>query len=198
MANADAAYGFRPVMNKGGGTPVTDNFAPQGYSIASGYASTIALGDPVGSTGTASADGRPGIQLVSTPGVILGVFGGCEYTNSLGERVFSHYWPASTAATNIIAHVYDDPDTIFSIQGDEDIEAADFHNKVDYIHAASVNGVSRVELDSSNIGTGDALLILCRDDSVSPNDIASGSAGNFAKVLVMIREHEMLSAYTAV
>ena len=193
MANSDAAYGFRPVQVKGGGTPQENVFAPQGYSIASGYGSTIALGDPVGQTGTSDADGRPGIQLVSTPGVIRGVFAGVSYVDANGEQQFRTSWTASTVATNIIAFVWDDPDIIFSIQADEDIVAGDFNNKVDYIHATSVNGVSRVELDSSNIGTGDALKILARDDSVSPNNLGE----NFTKVLVMIREHEMLSTYTA-
>ncbi len=194
MANTDAAYGFRPVMVKGGATPATNVYAPQGYSIASAYGSTIAYGDPVGRVGTASADGRPNIQLVSTPGTILGVFAGVHYTDANGEQQFSKSWIASTSATNVVAHVFDDERTIFSIQGSGTISSTDIGAKADYVHATSVNGESRAELDTTTITTGDSLLILGRDDSVEDNTLGIANP----KVLVMIREHEFHSTLTAV
>ncbi|MGZ8432779.1 MAG: hypothetical protein ACXWYM_00345 [Candidatus Binatia bacterium] len=194
MANTDAAYGFKP-RSLHGSDPALNTHAPRGYAIASGYGTSIFTGDPVKSTGTASADGRPDIEIAPA-GAVRGVFAGCEYTNAAGEQVFSKYWPASTAATNIIAHVYDHPDTIFSIQADEDIVIGDIGNKVDFISGTgnTTTGQSAYELDSSNITTGDALLILGSDDMFVPNNLAE----NFTKVLVKFREHELGATLTAV
>lgn len=194
MANQDAAYGFRPVVGGDSNGPNNNKNALQGYSIASAYASDINYGDPVGKTGTADSIGRPGIQLVSTPGTILGVFAGVKYIDSSGEPQFKKNWTASTVATEVEALVFDDPEMTFSIQADEDIVAGDIGQKADYIHAAGVNGNSRVELDSSTITSGDSLLILGLDHTVEENNLGE----NYTKVLVKIREHEMASTLTAV
>lgn len=194
MANTDAAYGFRPMYTMKGKAPSTNNAASRGYAIASGYATSLFTGDPVKSVGSAAADGRPTIEIAPA-GAVRGVFAGCEYTDASGSRVRSKYWPASTTATNVIAFVYDDPETVFSVQADEDIEVADFNNKADFVSGTgnTRTGLSAYELDSSNIGTGDALLIIGLDDTISPNDLAS-----FAKVKVLFREHELGAALTAV
>jgi hypothetical protein len=50
-----------------------------------------------------------------TLGTVAGVFLGCSYTNPLTkQKTFSQYYPASTAAGDIVAIVCDDPDTVFS------------------------------------------------------------------------------------
>lgn len=191
MANTDAAYGFRPVMKKGGGEVAINAYAPQGYAIASAYGTTINAGDPVVLTGSASADGRPTIQI-ATPGTVTGVFKGCQYVDSNGMVQFSKSWPASTVATNVVADVFDDPNTIFSIQADEDIVAADIGAKADFVAGAGVNGESRYELDSSTVTSGDGLMILGVDASISPNALGE----NYTKVLVLFREHSFGPALT--
>lgn len=194
MANTDGPNGLVPKYNQGD-TPPINRFAPNGYSIASG-ASAIYEGDLVKTTATADAHGRPGIAVGAATDVFRGVFQGCEYTLD-GERRWSNYWPANSGATDIVAYVYDDPLTIFSIQADEDIVAADINNKADIIAGAgsTATGMSGFELDSSNIGSGDNLLIVALDP-VEGNAIGE----NFSRVLVLIREHEIAAAgalYTA-
>lgn len=194
MANTDAAYGFTPRSQPGGGDPLINSRAPQGYSIASAYGTSLFRGDPVKSSGTADTVGRPGI-VIAPAGAVRGVFQGCEYTNAQGERVFSPYWPASTVATDIIAHVADDPDTIFSIQADEDVVAADVGQQGDFVSGTgdTSTGLSAYELDSSDIGTGDAVHILGLDGTFAVNDF-----GNYAKVLVQFNEHELGGGLTEV
>ena len=194
MANQDAAFGFRAVQPTGSDSPRENVNAPPGYSIASGYASEINIGDPVASTGTADSLGRPGIELKNTPGLIAGVFAGVQYKAEDGDVKFTTKWIAGTVATEIVVFVHDDPQQIFVIQADEDIVADDIRNKADFVYAAGVNGVSRVELDSSTVGTGDALLILGIDASIEENNLGE----NFTKVLVKIREHELRDTLTAV
>lgn len=192
MANTNAAYGFRPVSLHGT-DPVFNVYAPDGYSIASGYGTSLFYGDPVKSSGTADTLGRPGI-IIAPAGAVAGVFGGVYYTDANGEVQFSEMWPASTTATNIKAIVYDHPETIFSIQADESLAATDVKNKTDFVSGTgnTLTKKSGYQLDSSQIGTDDALLILGLDNTWIPNDF-----GTNAKALVMFREHEMGPTLTA-
>lgn len=193
MANTNAAYGFRPRAQHAT-EPETNVNAPAGYSIASGYGTDIFTGDPVKRTGTGDSKGRPGIEI-ATPGAVVGVFAGCSYVNAQGEQVFSPYWPASTVATDIVAHVYDNPETIFAVQCDGAFAATDIANKADFQSAAgnTRTGLSGYMLDSSNIGTGDCMNILGLDTAAEPNEI-----GDYADVLIKFKEHEFGPAITAV
>jgi hypothetical protein len=48
---------------------------------------------------------------------LLGIFGGCQYNDSHGSsRCFSPFWPTGTTGTEIVAWVYDDPETLFDVQ----------------------------------------------------------------------------------
>lgn len=103
MANVDNARGFRP----------QGHAKVNSYAIASEYAANIFTGDVVELT----ADGV--IEIAEGGNVDnVGVFAGCRYVNAQGEQVFSPYWPSGTAATNIEALVYDDPNQVFVIQAD--------------------------------------------------------------------------------
>lgn len=82
------------------------------YSIASGYAVSLAIGDPVKLT-------TDGTLIRATNGAdAIGVFAGVTYTNSSGEIKIDRYWPASTTATDIKALVVDDPFVTFDVKGD--------------------------------------------------------------------------------
>ena len=82
------------------------------YNIQYGYATSIFYGDfVVLSRGFATrASVAAGTGLNQTVGIFLG----CTYTNpTTKQKLFSQYWPASTAAGDCQAYVYDDPDAIF-------------------------------------------------------------------------------------
>lgn len=105
MSAVSAPFGFRPAYNPSG------VIRPRKYTIASGYSTAIYSGGTVmleGTGGTITAGG--------TTGDLLGIFMGCEYTDSTGKPVVSPYWPASTVATNIVAWVVDDYTTVFEVQ----------------------------------------------------------------------------------
>jgi hypothetical protein len=110
MANTNAPFGLRPFRHMSGG----DCNRTNAYSIASEYGTSIYTGDVVELTGT----GRNIAKSAAANMDNIGVFKGCQYVNSQGEQVFSHYWPASTAATDIIAHIVDDPNVSFECQAD--------------------------------------------------------------------------------
>ena len=82
------------------------------YPIQYGYATNIFYGDfVVLSRGFATrATVAAGTGLNQTVGIFLG----CTYTNpTTKQKLFSQYWPASTAAGDCEAYVLDDPDAVF-------------------------------------------------------------------------------------
>lgn len=82
------------------------------YSIQYGYATDIFYGDfVVLSRGFITrASVATGTGLNQTTGIFLG----CTFTNpATKQKLFSQYWPASTAAGDCEAYVFDDPDAVF-------------------------------------------------------------------------------------
>jgi hypothetical protein len=82
------------------------------YNIQYGYATSIFYGDfVVLSRGFAT---RASISTGTGLNQTVGIFLGCTYTNpTTKQKLFSQYWPASTAAGDCQAYVYDDPDAVF-------------------------------------------------------------------------------------
>jgi hypothetical protein len=83
------------------------------YNIQYGYATNIFYGDfVVLSRGFAT---RASVSTGSSLNQTVGIFLGCTYTNpTTKQKLFSQYWPASTAAGDCQAYVYDDPYAIFT------------------------------------------------------------------------------------
>lgn len=94
-------YGFRPV-NRIDGLPYAG--ATQQIRIAGTYNTAIYFGDTV----KVVAGGSIELSGATTSGTIVGVFMGCQYTNSSGQTVQAQYYPG-TAVTNAIAYVVVDP-----------------------------------------------------------------------------------------
>jgi hypothetical protein len=82
------------------------------YNIQYGYATDIFYGDfVVLSRGFAT---RASVSTGSSLNQTVGIFLGCTYTNpTTKQKLFSQYWPASTAAGDCQAYVLDDPDAVF-------------------------------------------------------------------------------------
>jgi hypothetical protein len=82
------------------------------YNIQYGYATNIFYGDfVVLSRGFAT---RAAVAAGTGLNQTVGIFLGCTYTNpATKQKLFSQYWPASTAAGDCQAYVLDDPDAVF-------------------------------------------------------------------------------------
>jgi hypothetical protein len=189
MANTNAPRGLIPVKTLGGGIPQRSS----NYSIATGYSTSLFRGDPVKSAGT----GRT-IAIATVGALFLGAFDGCSYTNAAGERIYSPYWPASTTATDIVAHVYDDPATLFEIQVDDTagLVAADVGQNIDFISGtgSTVYGTSGYQADQSTLGAGSDIGLKI----YSLVDRPDNAYGQYAKALVLINEHEYKAAVAGV
>lgn len=188
MANVDRPFGFKPVRYLSG-APYTG--AVRRYKKE---ASTIVgIGDPVVLTG--SSEAVTGIPLVDRAaagsGTITGVVVAIDPIRGSLEK---QYLAAADQAYVLVA---DQPDLLFEIQEDSDssnIAITDVGEGCDIVvaNADTDSGISQVELDSSNAGTGDQCRIM---ELVQRED---NELGANAKWLVMINEHSYRAAQTMI
>ena len=184
MANKDASFGLKPVKMIGG---APYNGGQSRYRIASSYGTAIYQGDLV-----MQVTGG-GIEIHAVGGTVplIGVFNGCSYTDpTTGEQVFKNYYPASTAASDIIANIIDDPMVVFEIQADEAFPVADLLGNFDTIKTNSGStktGISGDEVDVSTGATTATLPLKVIDISQDPNNQDVGSSNT--NVYAVIQNH---------
>jgi hypothetical protein len=184
MSATSAPFGFVPVRHP------TGESRGMAYTIASGYATQINKYQPV----ILSALGQVIVGAAALD--LLGVFAGCEYTDITGKRVVSNFWPAGVVATNIVCWIWDDPFTVFQVQGDGPIPISAIGNQADVTNVAAVGaGFSYSTLSSalSGVGSQGQFRIMQMDTSI---DNTAGDA--YTKVLVSIARHQYVANKVAV
>ena len=191
MANANVAFGFKPV-GKHGSSPATQGTSQ--YFIASD-ASAIFQGSPVkaeltgGTIAIGAATGN-GDQLV-------GIFAGCEYVDATsGKLKFSNTWPGSGSANtnfDIKGFVYDDPSQRFIIASDgtntsRATAKVDIFKTADIASGASGNtttGISSAVLDIStaeDTDTSNCVMILGIHEDVTNADHSAAGVSYIVKI----------------
>lgn len=181
MANIDKPYGLRAMGNLSA-TGAQKQF---GYEIADNQAGAIYKGDLV-----TLYDGYIVKFAPATHTAAVGVFNGCNYIDpTSGKPTWSNYYPGSVNITAgiIEADVIDDPNQLFTIQADEDIEQSDIGKNADVIGTggSTTNGLSSMELDSSTIANTAALNLKIVGVFKTPGN----SLGDYCQVVVKINEH---------
>lgn len=185
MANANRPTGLSPVSIFG--VP----YAGQGniYSVAAEYGTALAIGDPVKSSGTASADGYAGVERADAGDPIRGVVVGLGRNPTVlanWGNLDSTVRPAS-APDVWYALVADDPNLVFEVQA-ATAAATDVGSNADLV-AGSDNGYVSGYTLAGSFGTGTAQCRVLGLVNRPENDF-----GAYAKVLVKINEHELTSA----
>jgi len=199
MANANVAFGFKPV-GMHGSSPATQGTSQ--YFIASD-ASAIFQGSPVKAELTGGT-----IQIGSATGngdQLVGVFAGCEYVDATtGKLKFSNTWPGSGSANtnfDIKGFVYDNPSQRFIIASDgtntdRATAKADIFKTADIASGASGNtttGISSAVLDIStaeNTDTSNVVMILGIHEDVTNADHSAAGVS----YIVKINNHALLSS----
>ena len=199
MANANVAFGFKPV-GKHGSSPATQGTSQ--YFIASD-ASAIFQGSPVKAELTGGT-----IQIGSASGngdQLVGVFAGCEYVDATtGKLRFNNTWPGSGSANtdfDIKGFVYDDPSQRFIIAADggntsRATAKVDIFKPADIASGASGNtttGISSAVLDIStaeDTDTSNCVMILGIHEDVSNADHTAAGVS----YIVKINNHALLSS----
>ena len=177
MANIDAAFGLNPVGSISGGA----NQKLNEYKIASNEANAIFQGDMV-------QPDSGNIQQAGTGTTNIGVFWGCKVEDATTNKpTFKNNSAAGGNGAVADAFVYDDPHQVFEVQGDGASAQSDVMQTADVVvgTGSTTTGVSAMELDSSDIGTGANLMIIGFSGKTGRSEI--GSANAVYKVL--INEH---------
>lgn len=197
MSAVSAPFGFRPSYHNSG------QMRPKAYTIVSGYAANIFSGDPVKlvSTGTIQLGSSDGTRSGTTDGIaLLGIFAGCQYTDASGKPTISPFWPTGTTATDIIAWVYDDPETLFDVQFNNPSAGTSIQSFIgeefDWV-VASPGGSTRTGISNTRLGTSQATSGQFQMTAAG-NQIFDDLADAFVVVTVRINEHHYKASVNAV
>lgn len=139
MASTATPYGLR-LAKRLGETDQRHGFNQ--YSIASGYATDLKVGDVVMLAGTGKLQKDTG-TTTATP---IGVFIGCSYTDAAFGFVNKAQWVAGTVASDAMGYVVDDPDAVFQIQANGSLAANTLN-----ANAALVQGTGNLTLGRSGV-----------------------------------------------
>jgi len=162
--------------------------------IASAYGTSIFYGDFVKLVAAGTVEKDTGTTAL-TP---VGVFVGCFYTDPTTKQpTYSQYWPASTAASDAVAYVVDDPNVLMQMQADEAVAQTALGSNFAVVQTAgSVDfGRSKNAVDGSSSATT-ASLPLRLIDFVDGPDSAVGDA--YTDVIVKFNAGHQYSNTTGV
>ena len=190
MASSATPHGARPV-----GTIVGSPY--QGkvthYKIKNAFGTSIFYGDFV-----KWADDNPNTTIQKDTGTTsltpIGVFLGCAYTDpTTGQFTPNQYYPASTAADDIVAYVATDPFILMQMQSDEALTQDDLGKNFAVVQTAgsTTTGTSKNAVDGSTAATTNTLPLKLVDFVDGPD---SAIGDSFTDVLVMFNVgHQLLN-----
>ena len=185
MANKDAPFGLKPVGELGSGY---NSAGTTEYKIASGASGNIFSGDLVKMTNTGTI-----LVAGATDNPVLGVFRGCQYTDSNGDVIFSPYWPSGTVTSDAVAFVVDDPNALFEVQSAAtgSVVQTVVGNNADtvYTSGSTKTGISAVEISGTTAATSAQLRIVGFSGDPDNNTLGTGSQSANVNMIVKINEH---------
>jgi len=199
MSSTSAPFGFRASFHNSG------QMRPKAYTVASTYAANIFSGDPVKLTdaGVIQLGTSDGTRSGTTDGItLLGIFAGCQYNDATGKPTISPFWPSGATGTDIIAWVYDDPETLFDVQytnpgtpGTTTVQTA-VGEECDWT-VASPGGSTRTGLSNTQIGVIQATSGQFQITGFSGN-INDSLTDAYVVATVRINEHAYKAAVNSI
>jgi len=191
MAASAAPHGARPT---GSLVSCAFNNKITHYKIKNAYGSSIFFGDFV-----KWGDDNPNTTIQKDTGTTaltpIGIFVGCAYTDPTTKQFTpNQYFPASTAADDIVAYVASDPYLIMRMQCDGAADQDDLGKNCAVVQTAGSTaiGTSKNSVDISTVATTNTLPVKIIDFIDGP-DSAVGDA--YTDVLVMFNVgHQLLNA----
>ena len=138
--------------------------------IASGYATGIFYGDFVKLVAAGTLE-KAAVTTSVVAGTV-GIFVGCSYTDpSTSQLTFNQQFPASTAASDIMGYVVDDPKLVFKMQADEAIAQTGLGNNVSAVSTAGSTTIGRSKnaLDGGSVATTNSLPLRILEFVEGPN-----------------------------
>ena len=144
--------------------------------IANAYGTSIFYGDFVKLVSSGTVE-KAAVTTAVVAGTV-GIFVGCSYTDPTTKQpTYSQYFPASTAADDIMAYVVDDPKVLFQMQGDGSIAQTALGNNISAISTAGSTSIgrSRNALDASSAATTNTLPLRVVDFVDGPSSAVGDS-----------------------
>jgi len=190
MSTSATPHGARPV-----GTIVGSPY--QGkithYKIKNAFGTSIFFGDFV-----KWGDDNPNTTIQKDTGTTtltpIGVFLGCAYTDpTTGQFTPNQYYPASTAADDIVAYVATDPFLLMQMQSDESLGQDDLGKNVAVVQTAGSTaiGTSKNAINGDTANTTNTLPLKVVDFVDGPDSAVGDS---YTDVLVMFNVgHQLLN-----
>ena len=189
MANADAPAGFKAVGNLDG-SPY--NGGTMRCVILGADTTNTFIGDAVNLGGSSDALGKyPSIVQHAAGGVVFGVVSSFEAEPTNLELQYA----LGTQTTDRYALIVPALDNVFEIQDDGDSDtfvATDVGQAVDIIvgTGSTTSGLSAMELNTDNMGTGDTCMIL------GITDAPDNEIGANVRIRVRFNESELRGSGT--
>ena len=190
MASTATPHGASPV---GSLVSCAYNAKVTHYKIKNAFGTSIFYGDFV-----KFGDDNPNTTIQKDTGTTsatpIGVFLGCAYTDPTTKQfTTNNFYPASTAADDIVAYVASDPFLIMQMQSDEALTQDDLGKNVAIVQTAGSTtiGRSRNAVDGSTAATTNTLPLKIIDFVDGPDSAVGDS---FTDVLVMFNVgHQLLN-----
>lgn len=189
MSAVNAPFGLRPSFHPSG------DITPTMATVTTGYGSNIYQGAPVGFI----ADGSVALSPAGGTGITgaVGAFQGVEYTDLLGRRNVSNWWPSGTVGTQIVAWITQDPTIIYDIQVNGALTQAAIGAQYDWSanvtgSGSTGTGLSNVTLDNASSAATAGLRVIGLTPGPS-NDWSDA----FPVVQVQLSEHQFVATINA-
>jgi len=144
--------------------------------IANAYGTAIFYGDFVKLVSTGTVE-KAAVTTAVVAGTV-GIFVGCSYTDPTTKQpTYSQFFPASTAADDIMAYVVDDPKVLFQMQGDGTIAQTALGNNISAVSTAGSTSIgrSRNALDADSAATTNTLPLRVVDFVDGPSSAVGDS-----------------------
>ena len=194
MASSATPHGAVPV---GSLVSAAYNAKVTHYKIKNAYGTSIFYGDFV-----KWGDDNPNTTIQKDTGTTaatpIGVFLGCAYTDpTTGQFTPNQYFPASTAADDIVAYVASDPFLIMQMQCDGAADQDDLGKNCAIVQTAGSTAIGRSKnsVDISTVATTNTLPLKIIDFVDGPDSAVGDS---FTDVLVMFNVGQQLLNTTGI
>ncbi len=174
MASSATPMGAEPVGTLSASGSFTGKV--RHIKIANAYGTDIFYGDFVKLVAAGTVE-KAAVTTAVVAGTV-GIFVGCSYTDpGTSQPTFNQYFPASTAADDIVAYVVDDPKLLFQMQGDGSIAQTGLGNNVSAVSTAGSTSIGRSKnaLDASTIATTNSLPLRIVDFVDGPDSAVGDS-----------------------
>lgn len=194
MANANRPTGLSPVKHL---TGAPYNGQANLYSIAAGYGTALAIGDPVVLSGSADGTGIAGITLAADSGALLGTIVGLgKLKGPLANPADLDQIIKPASEPDVwYALVADATDLIFEIQeSGTPMTAADVGLNTNLASGTNNGFVSGWQLDNADKATTNTLQV----QLLGLAQRQDNAFGTYAKWLVRINNHQLANGATGV